>query len=97
MKLSDAEQLLALTDNIIWQAIDANPTGDWISALPEELRTGKSLENAKRLQVELAKPESEQFRPDPDAVRCCYSRTNGITINVGPTSCRNLGSPDTAK
>jgi uncharacterized protein (TIGR03435 family) len=67
-KLSESEQLLAATDKRVWRAIDANPQGDWIGSLPEELRTGESLGKARRLQTELAKPESEQFRPDPDAV-----------------------------
>ena len=28
----------------------------------------RSLENDQRLKIELAKPDAEQFRPDPDAV-----------------------------
>lgn len=67
-KLSEAEQLLASTDKRVWRAIETKPTGGWISALPEELRTGKALENDHRLQAELSKPESQQFRPDPNAV-----------------------------
>jgi uncharacterized protein (TIGR03435 family) len=67
-KISETEQLESTTDPRVWNAIEANPNGDWISALPEELRTGKALENDERLKIELAKPDSERFRPDPDAV-----------------------------
>jgi uncharacterized protein (TIGR03435 family) len=66
-KLSEAEQLKML-DKRVRRAAEASSTGDWISTLPEELREGKALEEAKRLKAELAKPESQQFRPDPNAV-----------------------------
>jgi uncharacterized protein (TIGR03435 family) len=79
-KLSEAEQLLATTDKRVWRAIDANPTGDWISALPEELRTGKTLANDQRLQAELAKPESQQFRPAPDAVITAARERLGLQL-----------------
>jgi uncharacterized protein (TIGR03435 family) len=64
-KLSEAEQLEKGTDRRVWQAINANTNGDWISALPAELRQGEALEMYKRLKLELAKPEAEQFLPDP--------------------------------
>ena len=67
-KLSEAEQLEKTTDMRVWNAVEANPKGDWISGLPAELREGKALENDQRLKIELAKPDAEQFRPDPDAV-----------------------------
>jgi uncharacterized protein (TIGR03435 family) len=79
-KLSEAEQLEASTDKRVWQAINANPNGDWISSLPEELRTGKALENDKRLQAELAKPESQQFRPDPNDVIAAARERLGLQL-----------------
>jgi uncharacterized protein (TIGR03435 family) len=79
-KLSEAEQLEATTSRKVWQAINANPHGDWISSLPEELRTGKALENDKRLQAELAKPESQQFRPDPNNVIAAARERLGLQL-----------------
>jgi uncharacterized protein (TIGR03435 family) len=79
-KLSEAEQLEASTDRRVWRAINANPNGDWISSLPEELRTGKALENDKRLQAELAKPESQQFRPAPNAVIAAARERLGLQL-----------------
>ena len=79
-KLSPAEQLEETVDRRAWKAIDANPNGDWISALPEELKTGQALENAKRLAAELAKPESEQFRPDPEAVVAAAKERLGLQL-----------------
>jgi uncharacterized protein (TIGR03435 family) len=81
-KLSEAEQLESATDIRVWNAIEANPNGDWISALPEELRTGKALENDERLKVELAKPDSEQFRPDPDAVIVAARERLGLQLTL---------------
>lgn len=79
-KLSEAEQLEAAIDRRVWKAIEANPKGDWISALPAELREGQALENDKRLKIELAKPESEQFRPDPDAVIAAARERLGLQL-----------------
>ena len=81
-KLSEAEQLEAATDRRVWQAIDANPNGDWISALPVELREGTALENNKRLKIELAKPDSEKFRPDPDAVIAAARERLGLQLTL---------------
>jgi uncharacterized protein (TIGR03435 family) len=81
-RLSDAEQLKAGTDRRIWEAIDANPNGDWISALPKELREGQALKDAKRLKIELAKPDSEQFRPDPDAVIAAARERLGLQLTL---------------
>jgi uncharacterized protein (TIGR03435 family) len=79
-KLSEAEQLERETDRKVWKAIEANPNGDWISALPVELREGKALENDKRLKIEMAKPESQQFRPDPDAVITAARERLGLQL-----------------
>ena len=79
-KLSEAEQLQAETDTRVWQAIEDNPNGDWISALPVQLREGKALENDKRLKAELAKPDSEQFQPDPDAVIAAARERLGLGL-----------------
>jgi uncharacterized protein (TIGR03435 family) len=81
-KLSEAEQLEATTDRRVWKAIEATPNGDWISALPAELREGKALENDKRLKIELAKPDSEQFRPDPDAVIAAARERLGLQLTL---------------
>jgi uncharacterized protein (TIGR03435 family) len=64
-KLSETEQLETGTDKRVWQAIKANPNGDWTSALPAELRQEQALKKAQRLKLELAKPDAEQFLPDP--------------------------------
>ena len=79
-KLSEAEQLEAGMDSRVWKAIKANPKGDWIGALPAELREGKALENDKRLKIELAKPDSEQFLPDPDAVIAAARERLGLQL-----------------
>ncbi len=81
-KLSEAEQLEAGTDRRVWNAIEANPNGDWISTLPAELREGTALENDKRLKVELAKPDSQQFRPEPDAVIAAASTRLGLQLTL---------------
>jgi uncharacterized protein (TIGR03435 family) len=81
-KLSEAEQLEATTDRRVWKVIEANPNGDWISALPAELREGQSLENDKRLKIELAKLDSEQFRPDPDAVIAAARERLGLQLTL---------------
>jgi uncharacterized protein (TIGR03435 family) len=81
-KLSKAEQLAAGTDKRVWQAIEANPNGDWISALPPELRQGQALENAKRLKIELAKPDSEQFLPDPAAIIAAARDRLGLQLTL---------------
>jgi uncharacterized protein (TIGR03435 family) len=81
-KLSEAEQLEMTTDRRVWKAIEANPNGDWISALPAELREGQALENDKRLKIELAKPDSEQFRPDPDAVIAAARERLGLQLTL---------------
>lgn len=67
-KLSAAEQLQVGTDRRVWRAIEANPEGDWIADLPAELREGETLEKVTRLKTELAKPDYERFRPDPETV-----------------------------
>lgn len=79
-KLSEAEQLEEMTDARVWKAIDANPNGDWISALPQELKQGQTLQNLKRLMIELAKPESERFRPDPEAVVAAARERLGLQL-----------------
>jgi len=79
-KLSAGEQLAATTSRKVWQAIDANPHGDWISALPQELREGAALEQNQRLQAELAKPGNQQFRPDPDAVIAAARERLGLQL-----------------
>ena len=79
-KLSEAEQLQHNTDMKVWNALEANPKGDWISSLPQELKEGQALENAKRLMIELAKPESEQFRPDPEAVIAAAQERLGFLL-----------------
>jgi uncharacterized protein (TIGR03435 family) len=79
-KLSAAEQLRITTDRRVWKAIEANPNGDWISALPPELRTGTALENDRRLKIELSKPESEQFQPDPEAVITAVRERLGLQL-----------------
>jgi uncharacterized protein (TIGR03435 family) len=81
-KLSEAEQLKAGTDSRVWKAIDANPNGDWISALPAELRQGEALENDKRLKLELAKPDSEQFLPDPGAIIDAARERLGLQLTL---------------
>jgi uncharacterized protein (TIGR03435 family) len=81
-KLSQAEQLRAGTDRRIWQAIEADPYGDWISALPPELREGQTLQNAKRLKIELGKPDSEQFLPDPAAVIAAARERLGLQLTL---------------
>jgi len=81
-KLSEAEQLEVTTDRRVWQAIEANPNGDWISALSAELREGKALENDKRLKIELAKPESQQFLPDPNAVIAAARERLGLQLTL---------------
>lgn len=51
---------------------DANPDGNWLNALPAAIR---SAERKVRLQVELAKPEAEQFLPDPaQVVKAAHDR-----------------------
>jgi uncharacterized protein (TIGR03435 family) len=79
-KLSEAEQLQVTTDRRVWAAIDANTNGDWISALPEELKQGQALQNLQRLKTELAKPESEQFRPDPENVITAARERLGLQL-----------------
>jgi uncharacterized protein (TIGR03435 family) len=81
-KLSEAEQLEAGTDRRVWKAIEANPNGDWISDLPTELREGIALENDKRLKLELAKPDSEQFLPDPDAIISAAHERLGLQLTL---------------
>jgi uncharacterized protein (TIGR03435 family) len=81
-KLSEAEQLENTTDIRVWNAIEANPNGDWISALPEELRVGKALENDERLKIEFAKPDSERFRPDPNAVVNAARERLGLQLTL---------------
>ena len=81
-KLSAAEQLRLTTDRRVWQAMAANPNGDWISTLPEELRTGDALEKVKRLKAGLAKPEDEQFRPDPAAVVTATRERLGLQLTL---------------
>ncbi len=96
-KLSEAEQLQKSADMRVWKAIEANPTGDWISALPDELKSAESLKNAMRLALELAKPESEQFRPDPEAVVAAARERLGLQLTPAqrPVEVLEVGeSPD---
>jgi len=81
-KLSAAEQLRMATDHKVWQAIEADPNGDWISILPKELREGKALENDQRLKTELAKPEAQQFQPDPNAVIAAARERLGLDLTL---------------
>jgi uncharacterized protein (TIGR03435 family) len=81
-KLSEAEQLERETDRKVWQAIRANPNGDWISALPAELRQGEALEKDKRLALELAKPDADQFRPDPGSVIDAARERLGLQLTL---------------
>jgi hypothetical protein len=46
------------------------------------LKTGKALENARRLKIELAKPDSEQFRPDPGAVVDAARERLGLQLTL---------------
>jgi uncharacterized protein (TIGR03435 family) len=81
-KLSEAEQLEASTGRKVWQAANANPDGDWISDLPAELRQGEALEKAKRLKLELAKPEAEQFLPDASAIIAASRERLGLELTL---------------
>lgn len=81
-KLSEAEQLEAGMDRRVWKAIEANPHGDWISALPAELREGQALEKDKRLKLELAKPDSEQFLPDPGNIIDAARERLGLQLTL---------------
>lgn len=81
-KLSEGEQLRMATDQKVWKAIEADPNGDWISTLPKELREGKALENDQRLKTELAKPEAQQFQPDPDAVIAAARERLGLDLTL---------------
>jgi uncharacterized protein (TIGR03435 family) len=101
-KLSETEQLAASTDRKIWSAIAAHPKGDWIGSLPQEFQTGKSLENLQRLQIELAKPESQQFLPDSDAVIAAARERLGLQLTpvrrpvevLQVSATTNNGNPD---
>lgn len=79
-KLSAAEQLQVGTDRRVWRAIEANPDGDWIADLPAELREGEALKKVTRLKAELAKPDYEQFRPDPEAVVTAVRERLGLKL-----------------
>jgi uncharacterized protein (TIGR03435 family) len=81
-KLSEAEQLQEGVDKRVWKAIKANLNGDWISALPAELRQGEALEKAKRLKSELAKPDAEQFLPDPGAIIAAARERLGLELTL---------------
>jgi len=81
-KLSEAEQLERGADKRVWKAIESNPHGDWISALPAELRQGEAFEKAKRLKLELAKPEAEQFLPDPNAIIDAARERLGLELTL---------------
>jgi len=80
-KFSEAEQLERGTDRRVWKAIEANPNGDWISTLPKELREGEALGRDKRLQIELAKPESQRFLPDSEAVIAAARERLGLQLS----------------
>jgi hypothetical protein len=77
--LSEAKRLRTL-DRRILDAANGNPQGDWISSLPKDLLEPKSLEDAKRLQMELAKPESQQFLADFDAVSNAARTRLGLAL-----------------
>ena len=81
-KLSETEELVKGVDKRIWKAIEANPHGDWISALPPELKVGQALEDAKRLKTELAKPDSQQFLPEPAAVIAAARERLGLQLTL---------------
>jgi uncharacterized protein (TIGR03435 family) len=81
-RLSEAEQLEAGMDRRVWQAIRANPNGDWISALPAELRQGEALERDKRLKLELVKLDADQFRPDPGNVIDAARERLGLKLTL---------------
>ena len=78
-KLSEAEQLQRSMDPRVVQAI-LTKSNDWMSAVPMELKEGAALEKAKRFLAELAKPESEQFRPDPEAVADAARERLGLLL-----------------
>ena len=62
---SEAEKSRWEMDPRVRAAIHANPDGDWLDSLPPEVR---HTERTQRLWAELAKPEAEQFLPDPAQV-----------------------------
>ena len=66
-ELSDSERMRRVYRRYK-HVIEANPGGDWVSNLPEELREGPGLADATRLKAELAKPETERFRAEPERV-----------------------------
>jgi uncharacterized protein (TIGR03435 family) len=71
-ELSDAEKLQLEMDPRVQAAMDANPDGDWLSALSTEVQ---HAERTARLLAELAKPEAEQFLPDPaQVVKAAHDR-----------------------
>ncbi len=98
-ELSEAEKLETRMDRRVWQAIEANPHGDWISALPPELREGTPLEDIQRLKQELAKPEWQRFKPDPPAVMAAVRNRLGLQLSpvrraVEVLEVRKTGQPD---
>jgi uncharacterized protein (TIGR03435 family) len=78
--LSEAEQLEARIDRRTWKAYHANPDGDWISSLPQELRA-----DAKLLKAELAKPEEQQFMANPDAI--IKAARDRLGLELTPARC----------
>ncbi len=80
-RLSEAERLRML-DRRVWEVIEKNPDGDWIADLPAELREGQSLEDMKRLKLELAKPDAEQFLADPALVIAAAKERLGLDLTL---------------
>jgi uncharacterized protein (TIGR03435 family) len=78
-ELSDSEKMRQVYRRFR-HVIEANPGGDWISDLPEELRQGPGAADATRLKAELAKPDAERFRADPGLVMKAVRTQLGLKL-----------------
>jgi len=67
-EMSASELLPKRIDRRVWAALERNPNTDLLNSLPKDLVQGDSLNDIKLLMAELAKPEGQQFRPNPDSV-----------------------------
>lgn len=67
-EMSEAELITAKIDKRVWKILETNPKADLLTSLPQDLLQGESLKNIKLLIAELAKPETQQFQPNPAAV-----------------------------
>jgi uncharacterized protein (TIGR03435 family) len=79
-KLAGGEGLWRSLDRKARQAIEAHPDGDWLSALPPELRP--TPDQVSRIKAELAKPDNQQFLPDPDAVITAARERLGLQLTL---------------